>query len=361
VFEFDYKISAMITNDGRNAFRLDGNDYVKFYKNSDGATLSLGAKDTAVITPGEWCNIRFEFYNVSGAKYVQIYVNNTYAYTQTLTDTANTYNNRIYFYLEAATSVGTTVSVDNLVMAYVVKDYVEDPSAETDPEEKPEEPMEPTFTLGSGVYYNDATVTNAKRYDYASSMISVSGKMSRSLEEGVFKAVKDTDPATGNAYASEATVYGADNGIADSVYASMTNPALIFETDIKFEGFANSKIDNVMVRFNGLGKQNRFYLTTDGEKVTLAGTDMSLNIGEWYNLRFEFYKISDDGANGTYAAKVYVNNEYVGTKTPTTEAKADPSFRFRLYMTSNVTAVGSTLYLDNTFYGYVDKEYVAVK
>ena len=56
-----------------------------------------------------------------------------------------------------------------------------------------------------------------------------------------------------------------------------------------------------------------------------------------------------------------MNNEYVGTKTPTTEAKADPSFRFRLYMTSNVTAVGSTFYLDNTFYGYVDKEYVAGK
>ena len=125
VFEFDYKMSHMFSgsNDGRSLFRLDGNDYVKAYRNSDGKTLSLGLKDTAAITPGEWCNIRFEFYNVSNVKYVQIYVNNAYAYTQTLTDTANTFNNRIYFYLEAATSVGTTVSVDNLVMAYVDKQY----------------------------------------------------------------------------------------------------------------------------------------------------------------------------------------------------------------------------------------------
>ena len=125
VFEFDYKMSHMFSgsNDGRSLFRLDGNDYVKAYRNSDGETLSLGLKDTATITPGEWCNIRFEFYNVSNVKYVQIYVNNTYAYTQTLTDTANTFNNRIYVYLEAATSVGTTVSVDNLVMAYVDKQY----------------------------------------------------------------------------------------------------------------------------------------------------------------------------------------------------------------------------------------------
>lgn len=127
VFEFDYKISDIITNDERNAFRFDGGDYVKFYKNSDGKTLSLGKKDAMTITPGKWCNIRFEFYNVSGSKYVQIYINDAYCHTQTLTDTANTYNNRIYFYLEAATSVGTTVCVDNFVMAFVAKDYVVNP------------------------------------------------------------------------------------------------------------------------------------------------------------------------------------------------------------------------------------------
>lgn len=129
VFEFDYKISHMLsgTNDGRQFFRLDDNDYIKIYRNSDGTTLSLGAKNTATITPGEWCNIRLEFYKVNGTKYVQIYVNDTYAYTQTLTSATNTYNNRIYFYLEAATSVGTTICVDNFVMAFITKDYVANP------------------------------------------------------------------------------------------------------------------------------------------------------------------------------------------------------------------------------------------
>ena len=61
---------------------------------------------------------------MDGAKYVQIYVNDAYAYTQTLTDKTNTFNNRIYFYLEAATSVGTTVCVDNFIMAFVDKAYV---------------------------------------------------------------------------------------------------------------------------------------------------------------------------------------------------------------------------------------------
>ena len=214
------------------------------------------------------------------------------------------------------------------------------------------------FEFGKGIYYNDTAVTSAARFDY-SSMISISGYMTRSLVDGTFKATKQTDPSTGLCYASEATVYGADNAVSDSVYTAMTNPALVFETDIMFDGFDNDTISNIMVRFNGLGKQNRFYLTTDGEKVTLSGTNLSLEIGEWYNLRFEFYKVSDSGDNGTYATKIYVNNVYVGTKTPTTDAGTSPSFRFRLYMTKDALAPDSTFYLDNTFYGYVDKAYVA--
>ena len=104
------------TSDGRPLFRLDGGDYIKAYRNSDGTTLSLGAKDTAVITPGKWCNIRLEFYNVGGVKYVQIYVDDTYGYTMTLTDTANTYNNRIYFYLDNAMPINSTVCVDNFII-----------------------------------------------------------------------------------------------------------------------------------------------------------------------------------------------------------------------------------------------------
>ena len=54
---------------------------------------------------------------------MQIYVNDTYAYTQTITSTANTYNNRIYFYLEAALPANSTVCVDNFVMTFIDKTY----------------------------------------------------------------------------------------------------------------------------------------------------------------------------------------------------------------------------------------------
>jgi len=127
VFEFDWKIGSfnLGSNDGRNMFRFDDSDYVALYKNSDGSTFSLGAKDTATIKADEWCNVRFEFYKVSGAKYVQIYVNDVYAHTQTLASTTNDYNNRIYFYLDPAfNQVGAYVSVDNLIMIYIEKDYV---------------------------------------------------------------------------------------------------------------------------------------------------------------------------------------------------------------------------------------------
>ena len=127
VFEFDWKIGGfdLGSNNERQMFRLDGNDYIKLYKNSDGVTYSLGKADTAAIAKDEWCNVRLEFYNVSGTKYVQIYVNDDYACTQTVNDKTNTFNNRLYFYLEAAfKQVGSYVNVDNFVMMFLEKDYV---------------------------------------------------------------------------------------------------------------------------------------------------------------------------------------------------------------------------------------------
>ena len=211
------------------------------------------------------------------------------------------------------------------------------------------------FNMGQGVYYNDASVTTAARYDFTSSMISISGKITRELVDGTFVAKKQLDETTGSAYASEATVYCGDNAVADSVYEAMTNPALIFETDIKFEGFDNEYKGNIMVRFNGLGYQNRFYMSTDGSYVTYSGTNLKLEIGKWNNLRFEFYEVSE----GAFAVKVYQNGVYVGTKTPTTEAAGSPSFRARIYMTKDALAYPSEIHLDNLFYGYVDKAYVA--
>ena len=127
VFEFDWKIGGfdLGSNNERQMFRLDGNDYIKLYKNSDGVTYSLGKADTAAIAKDEWCNVRLEFYNVSGTKYVEIYVNDVYACTQTVNDKTNTFNNRLYFYLEASfTQVGSYVNVDNFVMMFLEKDYI---------------------------------------------------------------------------------------------------------------------------------------------------------------------------------------------------------------------------------------------
>lgn len=133
IFEFDYKISDMFSdsNDERALFALDYNtddtvdrNYVRAYRNSDGTSLSLGSKDTAVITPGQWCNIRFEVYNVDGTRYVQIYVNDTYSYTQTIsTDSAFAYE--IRFFIDNAMAANTSVYVDNLIIDCTSKSYEE--------------------------------------------------------------------------------------------------------------------------------------------------------------------------------------------------------------------------------------------
>jgi len=350
VFEFDYKISDIITNDERNAFRFDGNDYVKFYKNSDGTTLSLGAKDTAVITPGEWCNIRFEFYNVSGTKYMQIYVNNTYAYTQTLTDTANTYNNRIYFYLEAATSVGTTVSVDNLVMAYVVKDYVENPSVDTEPEE-PEAPEEPKFTLGSGVYYNSTSTAKAYRQWNFNTTGTLNGFSGEAFATGTYVDGVAVLERTASDWSTAHFYYN----VAENEFTGDPTGATckVFEFDYKIsQMFSDTNDGRSLFRLDG-GDYVKAYRNSDGTTLSLGAKDTAvITPGEWCNIRFEFYNVS-----GTKYMQIYVNNTYAYTQTLTDTAN---TYNNRIYFyLEAATSVGTTVSVDNLVMAYVVKDYEA--
>ena len=213
-----------------------------------------------------------------------------------------------------------------------------------------------TFIFGTGKYYSDSAVTSAHRFDFSennsSSSGNATGNATKTLVDGIMKLEKTF------ATEAEGTWYGGDNLVADSVYTAMTNPCLVFESDIMFEGFDNVSTGNLMVRFDGLGKCNRFYLRSENSKIYIDRTNLCFDSGTWYNLRMEIYATGD--STTPYVAKVYVNDEYVGTKNNmTTESVGNPSFRARWYMTSAATANPSNIYMDNVFYGYVDKAYVA--
>ncbi len=124
VLEFDFKTNNIYNE--RNAFRLDGSDYIKMYLNSDGETYSFGVKDSARIKLDSWCNVRIEVYDSTTTKsdnIAKIYINNEYACSLTLTDTASL-NSRIYFLINTNQPKGTVIQVDNLVIADIVKPYV---------------------------------------------------------------------------------------------------------------------------------------------------------------------------------------------------------------------------------------------
>ena len=129
VIEFDFKLDTQDTLPlNRLRFRFDDNDYAEFYINSDGKTYSIGAKDTASIEVGKWCNVRFELYSIKEnnqivAKYVKVYINNKHTTTLTCAKITS-FNQRLLVYLEKNVPIDTTVvSIDNMFYAHIDKAY----------------------------------------------------------------------------------------------------------------------------------------------------------------------------------------------------------------------------------------------
>lgn len=133
VIEFDYKLDTETTISAyyHHRFRLDSNDYLDLYLNSDAKTYSIGAKDTATIEVGKWHNVRFEIYFVEDStngnrEYAKVYIDNEYATTKQLA-TASGYNGRLLVYLAKQIAVGTTVvNIDNMFFGHIDKEYVEE-------------------------------------------------------------------------------------------------------------------------------------------------------------------------------------------------------------------------------------------
>ena len=129
VVEFDFKMNKVLYRTdgaGIKTIRLSGSDYVLFYRNAEGTAYSIGVAGAANIGIDEWCNIRIEVYAPSGTqtnKIAKIYVNNVYSCSLTLTDTS-ALNSRIMFFLTSNDVKGTTIEIDNLVIADIVKTYV---------------------------------------------------------------------------------------------------------------------------------------------------------------------------------------------------------------------------------------------
>ena len=138
VFELDYKMIGLDPTHDNAPFRLDGNDFLRFVKNSDGKSWSIGEKDTAEIVEGSWYNIRFEIYYVSESlEIAEVYIDGVHTATVELTE-VSAYNARVLIYMKKGVGEGSVIFVDNVFYAHLDKEYTGALPGEGGTEEEPD-------------------------------------------------------------------------------------------------------------------------------------------------------------------------------------------------------------------------------
>lgn len=203
------------------------------------------------------------------------------------------------------------------------------------------------FTPGMGTYYSDASQLG-NRYDYEntfdSGLYGNNGGITSTIDNGT-RVVTKTDVALEDML----TIPVGNTGLSGA-------NVVIFETDIMFSGSWKQQSGSPKFRIRALGAE--MYINCDAwldhNVVVPAGGKTTLDLNKWYNLRFEIYKTS---ANNDFVVKIFVNGSYKATATPT-NIKTNGNTHLLLTVPSQ-TIAGSEMRLDNVFFGYAVKDYVA--
>ena len=335
VFEFDYKVTDTDLSYDNAPFRLDDANYIRFVKNSDGKSYSLGEKDKAVIVPGEWVNLRFETYYLNEyTEYTKIFVDGEYSVT-VRSSSMSPFNSRVCIYMKKGVSAGNVIKIDNVCYAHVDLEFVDEENLGGDVE----------INVGTapkeGEYFNSDVTTNAKIYDYSDSALpSISGAAGLVYnKDGSAVFMKTGDGETYIQYSiSKPSAVG-------------TAPCSVFELDFKFDSEDATGNGNYGISFR-FDDNDIIYLrkNSDGESYSVNKKDTAnIKAGEWFNLRFEIYN-TESGK----ICKVFVNGTY--TSEATLSNTASYNSRLLIYMKKDIPK-DDVIYVDNVFIGHVEKSY----
>ena len=336
VIEFDFRFSGGDISADNAPLRLDDGNYVRFVKNSDGASFSLGKKDTAEIVAGEWFNICLEIYYLGEfCEYAKVFVDGEYTTTVRLVN-MSPFNERLLVYLKKNMEKDTEINIDNMFFWHTEKKYVPE-SAEY---KAPDINIAYTDAPATGEYFGSQITEGAVRFDYSDGAVpSLSGSAALVLNKNESALMMKID--SGEGY------------ISYSLSPSITalHPATVFEFDYKMSGL-DPTYDNAPIRLDG-GNHLRFLKNTDGVSWSIAEKDTAkITANKWYNIRLEIYYVTEESE----IVKVFVDGEHTATVN-LTEASAFNS-RVLFYM-KNGAAKDAVIFIDNVFYCHLDKEYVA--
>ncbi len=336
IIEFDYRFSGGDISSDNAPLRLDEGNYIRFVKNTDGTTFSLGKKDTARIVAGEWSNICLEIYYLGEfCEYAKVFVDGEYTTTVRLVN-MSPFNERLLVYLKKNMAKDTEIDIDNMFFWHTEKKYV----AQSAEYAAPDINITYTDAPAEGEYFGSEITEGAVRFDYSDGAVpSLSGSAALVLNKNNSALMMKID--SGEGYIN----YSLSSGI------TALHPATVFEFDYKMSGL-DPTYDNAPIRLDG-GNYLRFVKNSDGVSWSIAEKDTaSITADEWYNIRLEIYYLTE----GNEVVKVFVDGEHTATVN-LAEASAFNS-RVLFYMKKGA-ANDAVIFIDNVFYCHLDMEYVA--
>ena len=334
IFEFDYKVTDTDLTYDNAPFRLDDANYIRFVKNSDGVSYSLGNIDTAEIVTNKWVNIRFETYYIdSYTEYTKIYIDGEYS-TTVRSSSMTPFNSRVCVYMKKSVSEGNVIKMDNVLYAHVDKEYVDETGSGDDNVN-----VNVGTSPGEGEYFNSDITSNASRQDYSGTALpSISGSAGLVCNEG--GSVVFIKTGEGEVYLNYSLAKPS---------STSASPCSVFEFDFKFD--SENPVGNYGISFR-FDNSDIIYLkkNSDGETYSVhEANTASITAGNWCNVRFEIYT-----TDGTKIAKIFVDGVYA---TEATLSNTDNyNSRLLIYMKKDIPK-NDVIYIDNVFIGHIEKAY----
>lgn len=323
--------------------------YILGYTNSKGQLCLDSLSDPiAVLEPGQWYTLRFEYYTDSAEnsaeKICKIYVNDVYVGDGGVSGSAGKDTALGYCYMEYR------CQATNLSWS------IDDVNTTTDSEAYTPPPP-PDFNDAKGKYYTDAAIKKT-RFDYDAEDVATpdllynnnSSVVYVDSENGVLVFKKNT----------ETPVNGEDaikfvSGMSDAFW-KFSNKTTVVEFDLKYKNI--SATTPMKWRFG-----NDIVVTKSGDSLALSMPSVAGNStfnletvpDTWYNIRFEQYWYKVDAAGNNYSIiKIFLNNTYVGEfKTSYDSATGN----FMLYILASEASAELTM--DNMIIAHIEKQYVS--
>ena len=309
----------------------------------------------------KWYNMRFEFYTLDAeAKQgrIKVYVDGEFSIELDAVDFAvrsGSNANNVIIQLQKA-GPEAYVMLDNVYIGHDNKEF--EASREIVPEHYPADSI--LGTHDGGEIFNSTE-------EYAGIRVPV--------EPHAMKPVTAYGDYTGTYVGEDGYVYfyrAGKGGSQDFVKYTidkapeLENLCFIYEADMALGRVDNGTTYFSQIRLNANGRNAHVYIHADENgklyfnlmQGNAAATFTPLEQSEWYNIRLEFYFLSDEIYDGAIMVKAYVNGTFAADLVA--NGISESTYNRVLIYAQNMESDGYVA-LDNLFFGFVSKEYVAAE